>query len=363
MSSDERVRSLIADAIFESQITSHLGKAAGNISRESSRVIAAAIFDALSRANVQFIEKFRQTTAEENCQTTAEDNSQTTAEDNWGEWRGPRIHPDTSDDLNRFVDLSRALPDVEHVPEQETTDSKSADTRSGVKRKVAFGRVAVRLLLATVIVGLLIGAYSYSQGNIELALLTKFFEGVTGSAPMKASISDAARASLHQVSAKDPNAPSLDGSASWQILSEQTGPNASAVLRVDIKIPAGALSIVIFMHRETGDIAAISHMLEIRFIQPEQTPSSNVARISSVVMTTAERSPRAVLSGEPIKVAPGFFLFGLSAAKEHKEENLRFLRELTWMDIALGYEDGSQAVLSIEKGTTGERLLNQFLAG
>src|SRR5947199_5592126 len=116
MSSDGRIRSLIADAIFESQNTLHLGKAAGNISRESSRVIAAAIVDALSRANVQFIEEFHQTTAE----------------DNWGEWGGPRIHPETSDDLNRFFDLSRALPDVAHVPAQETIDSKSADSKSGV---------------------------------------------------------------------------------------------------------------------------------------------------------------------------------------------------------------------------------------
>ena len=79
-------------------------------------------------------------------------------------------------------------------------------------------------------------------------------------------------------------------------------------------------------------------------------------------MTTAERSRRAVMLGQSTKVAPGVFLFGLSAAKDEREANLRFLRELTWMEIPIVYEAGSQALLAIEKGAAGERAINRFFS-
>jgi hypothetical protein len=59
MPNETHLKRLIADAVFEAYIT-HGAQAAGDrlyISREDSRIVAAAVFDALSRANVLLIDQ------------------------------------------------------------------------------------------------------------------------------------------------------------------------------------------------------------------------------------------------------------------------------------------------------------------
>ena len=59
MPNETHLKRLIADAVFEAHNT-HRGQAAGDrlyISRENSRIIAGAVFDALSRANVLLIDQ------------------------------------------------------------------------------------------------------------------------------------------------------------------------------------------------------------------------------------------------------------------------------------------------------------------
>jgi hypothetical protein len=60
MPNETHLKRLIADAVFEAHNTPHGGQAAGDrlyISREHSRIIAGAVFDVLSRANVLLIDK------------------------------------------------------------------------------------------------------------------------------------------------------------------------------------------------------------------------------------------------------------------------------------------------------------------
>jgi hypothetical protein len=59
MPNETHLKRLISDAVFEAYNT-HGGQAAGDrfyISRENSRIIAGAVFDALSRANVLLIDR------------------------------------------------------------------------------------------------------------------------------------------------------------------------------------------------------------------------------------------------------------------------------------------------------------------
>jgi hypothetical protein len=60
MPNETHLKRLIADAVFEAHNTLHGRQAAGDrlfFSREDSRTIAGAVFDALSRANVLLIDK------------------------------------------------------------------------------------------------------------------------------------------------------------------------------------------------------------------------------------------------------------------------------------------------------------------
>jgi hypothetical protein len=258
--------------------------------------------------------------------------------------------------IRRVEFEDREAPDpitVQPISREEANSSDLEGSRINSKR--LFGRVAVRLLLAALLLGIGIGAYAYSTGSIELTFLTRLLERVIGSAPVQ-------RASLYERSATNPNAAGLDGTANWRILSEGTGSKPEAVLRVDVQIPDRGLSLAMSMRRESSEDAAMSHLVELRFLRPDQSPFAEISRVGSFVMTTAERSRRAVVLGHSTTVAPGVFLFGLSAAEGEREANLRFLRELTWMEIPLVYQNGSQALLAIEKGAAGERAINQFFS-
>jgi hypothetical protein len=244
---------------------------------------------------------------------------------------------------------------VQHISGEETNGSNLDGGRIHSKRKRLFGRVAARLLIATLILGIGIGAYAYSTGSLDLTFLTRLLERVIGSAPVQ-------RALLYERSATNPNAAGLDGTAIWQILPEGAGINPEAVLQVEVHIPERGLSLVMSMRREPSEAAAMSHLVEFRFLRSDQSPFAEIARVGGIAMTTAEHSRSEVVLGQPTKVMPGVFLFGLAADKGQREGNLRILRELTWMDIPISYQNGSQALLAIEKGAAGERVLNQFFS-
>ena len=259
-----------------------------------------------------------------------------------------RIGFEDKEDLDRIA--------VQHLPEQVTSDGADPDgSRINARRNSVFRRVAVRLLCATLILGIGIGAYAYFTGSIDLAFLTSPLERVIGSAPVE-------RALLYERSRTNPNPPGIDGTAKWQILLEGRGVNSESVLQVDVRIPERRLLLVMSIRQEPGDDAAMSHMVEFRFQRLDQSPFAEIARVGGIAMTTAERSHSEVVLGQPTKVLPGVFLFGLAADKKERKDNLRILRELPWMDIPISYQDGSQALLAIEKGAAGERVINQFFS-
>jgi hypothetical protein len=56
-----------------------------------------------------------------------------------------------------------------------------------------------------------------------------------------------------------------------------------------------------------------------------------------------------------VKVTPGFYLIGLSNLGADKDRNLQFLKERSWFDIPVAYNNNRRAILAIEKGAAGER--------
>ena len=81
-----------------------------------------------------------------------------------------------------------------------------------------------------------------------------------------------------------------------------------------------------------------------------------------VRLKTSEAAQGTPLSALVVRVTPGFFLVGLSALDSDREQNIQFLRERSWFDIPFVYNNGRRAVLAFEKGTPGERAINEALA-
>jgi len=66
-----------------------------------------------------------------------------------------------------------------------------------------------------------------------------------------------------------------------------------------------------------------------------------------------------VPAGRPIVIDGLAFGVLEDEAKGQIQRSLQMLKELTWFDIPIVYENGTRAILAIEKGAPGERAFQE----
>jgi hypothetical protein len=66
------------------------------------------------------------------------------------------------------------------------------------------------------------------------------------------------------------------------------------------------------------------------------------------------------LFGHAFKVATNFFTVALAEADVQR--NVRLLKDRSWFDIPVVYEDGKRSIITIEKGSPGERAFSEAFA-
>jgi hypothetical protein len=150
------------------------------------------------------------------------------------------------------------------------------------------------------------------------------------------------------------------GTAVWRTETVNPGPGRPPELglRVDIEIPDRRMTVTITVRRNPDTTLPASHTVEIQFATPGDPFGgvSNMPGIRAKITETAQGTP---LVGQVVRVMPGFFLIGLSAVETDREQNLSMLRERGWLDIPFVYNNGRRAVLVVDKGTPGERAVNE----
>ncbi len=153
------------------------------------------------------------------------------------------------------------------------------------------------------------------------------------------------------------------GTVVWRTETLSPGPGRppDVGVRADIDVPDRRLSAVMTIRRNPDPNLPASHTIEIQFNAPND-PFGGVANMPGVRLKTSETAQGAPLAALVVRVTPGFFLVGLSAVDADREQNIQFLRERTWFDIPFVYNNGRRAVLAFEKGTPGERAINEALA-
>jgi hypothetical protein len=92
------------------------------------------------------------------------------------------------------------------------------------------------------------------------------------------------------------------------------------------------------------------------FKVPPDFPSGGISNGPGILMKQAEQTRGTPLAGLAVKVTPGFYLIGLSNVDADKDRNLQMLKERSWFDIPVVYNNNRRAILALEKGTPGERV-------
>jgi len=114
------------------------------------------------------------------------------------------------------------------------------------------------------------------------------------------------------------------------------------------------------LRRNTDSSVPASHMIEMRFKLP---PDENISNVPGILMKQRGETHGVPFKGLVVKVINVFFRMGLSAVDADREHNVQLLlKERAWLDIPIAYSDGHRALLSIEKGTPGERAIAEAFA-
>jgi hypothetical protein len=168
----------------------------------------------------------------------------------------------------------------------------------------------------------------------------------------------AQRAVLYEEDPSNPQGKRFVGSAIWRTETVASGPNQSPdlAIRADVEVPDRRLTMTWSLRRNADQNLPASHTIEIMFNLPADFPGGGISNVPGVLMKQAEQTRGTPLAGLAVKVTTGFFLIGLSAVEADRQRNIQLLKERSWFDIPVVYNNGTRAILAIEKGTPGERI-------
>lgn len=166
------------------------------------------------------------------------------------------------------------------------------------------------------------------------------------------------RAILYEEDPSTPRGRSYNGLTTWRTttLPSTTGGTAleTAVVAQAI-IPEQHLAVSWTLRRNTNQSFDASHLIEINFSQPVDRSTGGIGSVPGVLMKVSETAKGVPLAGVMEKARNSYFLFGLSPNNMELQQNLQLLKDRQWVDIAIVYNNGSRAILALQKGPPGDR--------
>ena len=174
----------------------------------------------------------------------------------------------------------------------------------------------------------------------------------------------AQRVVLYEEEPDDPQGKRFVGTVLWRTEMRPATPGRPPELAVrgDIDVPERKMSVTLSFRRNTDQSLPASHTIEIVFNLPADSPSGGVQKVPGVLMKQAEQTRGVPLAGLAVPVTPGYFLIGLSSLETDMQRNVQLLKERSWFDIPIIYNNNRRAILAMEKGTPGEQAFNQAFA-
>ncbi len=162
---------------------------------------------------------------------------------------------------------------------------------------------------------------------------------------------------LYEADPNDPQGKRFPGSVVWRTETVSPGPGLAPelVVRADISIPERHMTVTWSLRRNTDKALPASHTIEIMFNLPPDFPGGSISNVPGILMKDSEEVRGMPLAGLAVKVTNGYFLIGLNAATEDMQHNLDLLKKQSWFDILIVYNNGSRAILTMEKGPPGDR--------
>lgn len=114
-------------------------------------------------------------------------------------------------------------------------------------------------------------------------------------------------------------------------------------------IPARNLGVTVTIRKNSDPSLPASHLMEVNFNVPDTFLGGSISSLPGVLLKNEELVPGTPLAGASARVVGNSFLFALSAAEDDAVNNLNLLRTRRWLDLAIVYGTGRNAILTLEK--------------
>jgi hypothetical protein len=179
-------------------------------------------------------------------------------------------------------------------------------------------------------------------------------------APPRADVPVAQRAILYEENQGEPQNPKASpGRALWRVDALNTGQGQplEMVVRATVEIPGAGLTLNLSLRRNADPALPASHILELTFTTPDDP--GRIVRDVGLLQFKGEEAVRGTpLAGLPVPVKDNVFLIGLSNLPGDMERNQDLILRRNWIDLPIRFASGQRAILSFEKGVTGDQVLN-----
>lgn len=271
----------------------------------------------------------------------------------------------------------RPVVHVEQPPARPVTVQDERSLRQIGTKNVAKERrhwpstVWKTLATGVLVVGVVLAAWFWQQGQINTGVLV----GHAGS-ETKASTSPVSSlgpsieldpASIGGTQAllleASPNGTSgatpFSGPLTWSNGSDENG---VPTLNGRATIPSRGLEVQLLMRLNTDPSLPASHLVEIYFTVPDSFVGKSIARFAGILLKNDELVQGQPLVGAASRIVGNSFLFALSSSPADEQTNIKLLTSKRWMDLAITYATGENALITLEKDDSTDKLFDDTFA-
>ena len=142
-------------------------------------------------------------------------------------------------------------------------------------------------------------------------------------------------------------------------MSRGPGQALAVGVRAEIDLPDAKLKAVMLIQKNTDETLPASHTIELRFIPAEGGPVPGIAQIQTPQMRREDGASGDSLIGVPAPILRNYFLIGLTRGAAAESRNVDMMRNRGWFDIPMLLSDQRIAKITFEKGSAGERIINE----
>lgn len=153
------------------------------------------------------------------------------------------------------------------------------------------------------------------------------------------------------------------GSVVWRLdnVPGGAGQPLGTAVHAEVEIPEAKVRMTVDLQKNTDPSLNASHTIEIRFALQPGGIIPGVKQIGAVQMRREDMANGDPLAGIPVQITGTYYLVGLQRG-DMEPRNMELLKTRGWLDVPLALTNGRIAKFSLEKGASGDRVINDALS-